>query len=145
MAFALPAYYAPDFSQEKFRLAPDAAWAPAPKDGVAPEYYHSTSMYPEYFKLDGEWKLAQESRMDSSVVIGSDGTLHVVENRNLKCGDKVILGRSENCEEGIYLHCHGQPFCLFRNIKKSRTVSNGYRPLFFVVRSGKRDKNLRLT
>ena len=64
-------------------------------------------MYPEYFKIDGKWVLAEESRMDSSVVICDDGHLEVVENRNLKKGDKVILGRSEKCEEGIYMHCNG--------------------------------------
>lgn len=107
MAFDMPIYHAPDFAEEKFRTAPNARWAPAPKDGVAPEGYHSTSMYPEYFKLDGVWRLAEESRMDSSVVFDADGTLRVVENRNLKQGERVILGRSENCEEGIYMHCHG--------------------------------------
>ena len=107
MAFELPAYYAPDFTQVKFQDAPDVRWEAAPKDGVAPEYYHSTSMYPEYFKVDGVWTLAKESRMDCSVVIDADGVLQVVENRNIKKGDKVILGRSENCEEGIYLHSHG--------------------------------------
>ena len=107
MAFEIPRYYAPDFTQEKFRNAPSVRWAAAPKDGVAPEDYHSTSMYPEYFKVDGVWMLAEESRMDSSVVIGDDHALHVVENRNLKQGDKVILGRSEDCEDGIYMHCLG--------------------------------------
>ena len=47
------------------------------------------------------------SRMDSSVVLCDDGHLEVVENRNIKKGDKVILGRTEKCEEGIYMHCHG--------------------------------------
>ena len=27
--------------------------------------------------------------------------------RGIKKGDKVILGRTEKCEEGIYMHCHG--------------------------------------
>ena len=107
MAFDMPRYHAPDFTEEKFRNAPDARWAPAPMDGVAPEYYHSTSMYPEYFKINGVWMLAEESRMDSSVVFAADGTLQVVENRNLRKGDRVMLGRSENCSEGIYMHCHG--------------------------------------
>ena len=97
MAFDMPRYHAPDFTEEKFRNAPDARWAPAPMDGVAPEYYHSTSMYPEYFKINGVWMLAEESRMDSSVVFAADGTLQVVENRNLRKGDRVMLGRSENC------------------------------------------------
>ena len=48
-------------------------------------------MYPEYFKIHGKWILAKESRMDSSVVLGDDGELRVVENRNLEIGDKVII------------------------------------------------------
>ncbi len=105
MEFQLPQYHAPDFTA--LQSAPDAVTAPAPMDGVAPEGYHSTSMYPEYFKIDGEWRLAEESRMDSSVVLRPDGRLDVVENRNLCAGDRVVLGRTERGEEGIYLHAHG--------------------------------------
>jgi len=107
MAFEYPVYHAPDFTLPKFTDAPDASWAAAERDGVAPEGYHSTSMYPEYFKINGKWMLAEESRMDSSVVLRDNGTLAVVENRNIRRGDKVILGRTENCEDGIYMHCHG--------------------------------------
>ena len=105
--FELPIYREPDFSAPALANAPDAAWEEAAVNGVAPENYHSTSMYPEYFKINGVWTLARESRMDSSVVIRDNGELDVVENRNLKKGDKVILGRSENGEEGIYLHSTG--------------------------------------
>ncbi|MFI3172222.1 MAG: hypothetical protein R3Y58_07650 [Eubacteriales bacterium] len=107
MKFEMPEYHHPDFTKECFVNAPDAKYEEAEKDGVAPKYYHSTSMYPEYFKLDGEWKLAEETRMDSSVVYCEDGHLAVVENRNIKKGDRVILGRTEKCEEGIYMHCKG--------------------------------------
>ena len=107
MSFVLPKYYHPDFAEERFANAPDAAIAEAEKDGVAPPNYHSTSMYPEYFKIGGQWKLAEESRMDSCVVLRDDVSLAVVEARNLKKGDKVILGRTERCEDGIYLHCNG--------------------------------------
>lgn len=107
MSFHLPEYHHPDFTLPQFINAPDVKWETVEKDGVAPEYFHSTSMYPEYFKINGEWVLAKESRMDSSVVICADGHLAVVENRNLKKGEKVILGRSERCEEGIYVHCTG--------------------------------------
>ncbi len=107
MSFILPTYHHPDFSVPELRDAPDAAVAVVDKDGVAPEGYHSTSIYPEYFKIGGEWHLAKDSRMDASVVIGEDGLLAVVENRNLKIGDKVILGRSEKGEQGIYVHTDG--------------------------------------
>lgn len=105
--FTLPKYYAPDFSSEPLKSAPDVRWEEAAADSVAPENYHSTSMYPEYFKINGEWMLPERSRMDSSVVFAKDGTLKVVENRNLKKGDRVILGRTEKGEEGIYLHTRG--------------------------------------
>ena len=107
MAFELPKYHHPDFSEPRFSSAPDAAYENAAKDGVAPENYHSTSMYPEYFKINGQWKLAEESRMDCCVVLRDSGILDVVEARNLKQGDKVILGRTEKGEEGIYLHSKG--------------------------------------
>ena len=101
MSFDIPKYHHPDFTKQIFVDAPDAKWAVAEKDGVAPDNYHSTSMYPEYFKINGKWTLAEESRMDSSVVLCEDGHLAVVENRNIKKGDKVILGRTEKCEDGI--------------------------------------------
>ena len=107
MAFELPRYTAPDFSRPEFVGAPDCKFAPVVKDGVAPEYFHSTSMFPEYYKIGGQWKLAEESRMDSSVVLAPDGSLRVVENRNLRAGDLVILGRSEDGHEGIYVHTTG--------------------------------------
>lgn len=107
MSFEMPKYHHPDFTQPIFVNAPDAKWEIAEKDGVAPEHYHSTSMYPEYFKINGKWTLAEESRMDSSVVLCDDGHLEVVENRNIKKGDKVMLGRSEKCEEGIFMYCNG--------------------------------------
>ena len=74
---------------------------------MAPDGYHSTSMYPEYVKIDGAWRLAEESRMDSSVVLRPDGRLDVVENRNPRRGDRVLLGRSEDGRDGIYVHADG--------------------------------------
>lgn len=107
MSFKLPEYHHPDFECEFLKNAPDAAYEIAEADGVAPENFHSTSMYPEYFKIDGKWTLAEDSRMDSSVVIGEGNKLYVIENRNIKKGDKVILGRTEKGEEGIFVHTDG--------------------------------------
>lgn len=107
MEFELPKYRRPDFALEALANAPDARWAPAERDGVAPDGYHSTTMYPEYVKIDGAWRLAEESRMDSSVVLRPDGRLDVVENRNLRRGDRVLLGRGEDGRDGIYVHADG--------------------------------------
>ena len=107
MQFQLPKYIAPVFSASLLANAPDVKTAIAEKDGVAPENFHSTSMFPEYFKINGSWVLAADTRMDACVVICPDGTLQTVEHRNLKKGDTVILGRTETGEEGIFVHAGG--------------------------------------
>lgn len=107
MGFVMPTYHAPDFTETRFLEAPNVSIALCDMDGVVPENYHSTSMYPEYYKIDGDFRLAEESRMDCAVILRENGTLDVVEMRNVRMGDKVILGRSENCEHGIYLHASG--------------------------------------
>lgn len=98
----------PDFSQEFLKNAPDCTTVAVEKDGVAPENYHAMSIYPEYFKIDGEWVLATESRMDTVATI--DGKkITMLEFRNLKKGDRVVVGRTEDASEGIYLYTDGFP------------------------------------
>ncbi len=107
MNFQLPVYKHPNFEQEPFLSAPNAQLAVVENQGVAPDHYHALSIYPEYFKINGEWILASESRMDGVPVLKTDGTIHVVEFRNLGVGDKVIVGRSEDGYEGIYVYAKG--------------------------------------
>ena len=106
--FKLKPYFAPDFTQEPFVSAPNAVLAPAPFDGVAPEQYHAMSIFPEYFKIDGQWLLAEESRMDC-VAVYENGRIIVREFRLLKQGDLVVVGRTENCEDGIYMQRRRHP------------------------------------
>lgn len=104
--FKLRTYHAPDFSQEPFCSAPDVHLEPVTIAGAAPDDFHSMSIYPEYFKVGGEWLLAEESRMDCTPVY-QNGRIAVVEPRNLKPGDLVITGRTEDASQGIYLWSHG--------------------------------------
>ena len=69
MSFTLKAYHAPDFDVPALRDAPDAQLAPVVKDGVAPAGYHALGISPEYFKVNGRWILARESRMDCVPVL----------------------------------------------------------------------------
>lgn len=86
--------------------SPDAVLVPAPQDKTAPDHFHALSIFPEYFKIHGTWLLAEDSRMDC-VPVYQDGRVLVVEPRNLKKGDLVVTGRTENCEDGIYVHPDG--------------------------------------
>jgi len=107
LTFQLPDYKQPNFDQEPFLSSPDAQVIVVKKPGVAPEHYHALSIYPEYFKINGDWILATESRMDGVPVLRTDGSVHVVEFRNLNVGDKVIVGRREDGHEGIYVYADG--------------------------------------
>lgn len=94
----------PDFTQTGLNDAPFAKLEPAPADGIIPPNYHASSNLPEYLHLpDYGWVLAPEGRMDAVFVV-QDGTVSVVEARNVKKGDLIALGRTENGEEGIYVH-----------------------------------------
>lgn len=104
--FRLNKFIKPDFNNEIFKNAPNATYEEVEIDGVAPENYHAMSIYPEYFKVEDKWIGVSESRMDTVPVIRED-KIEVLEFRNLKVGDKVILGRTEDCSEGIYLYTDG--------------------------------------
>lgn len=102
----LPVYRAPDFSEPRLRSAPAAHFVEAPADGAAPDHFHATSNHPEYIKRGDDWILLTESRMDA-LVVDTGTELIVVEARRLKKGERVLVGRTESGEEGIFVHVEG--------------------------------------
>ncbi|KAF5079005.1 MULTISPECIES: hypothetical protein [Acetobacterium] len=100
--FTLPTYTAPDFTESFFVKAPSVRTMPAPMDGVVPENFYATTIFPEYFKIHDSWQLMAESRMDCVVVIADDRP-HAIEFRNVKKGDAVVVGRHEDGENGVYV------------------------------------------
>ena len=103
----MPPYSPPDFSQPHLAAAPIARVEAAPTDGILPAGFHATSNHPEYVHLpDGRWLLAREGRMDGVLLLRDDG-LTVVEPRLVRRGDPIVLGRSDNGEDGIFVHTNG--------------------------------------
>ncbi|MDP4092357.1 MAG: hypothetical protein Q8920_03260 [Bacillota bacterium] len=107
MPFEMVKYNEPDFDREPFISSPDAAVRAVVRNGVAPDNFHSTTIFPEYFKINGRWLLAQQSRMDCVAVVNSDSCVEIKEFRRLEVGDKVIVGRSEDASEGIFVYTNG--------------------------------------
>jgi len=107
MKFELPKYKHPDFKKEVFTSAPEVVTKPVIKKGVAPDNYHATTIFPEYYKINGKWVLAHESRMDSVVVLKGSCDVEVKEFRRLDIGEQVLIGRSEDASEGIYVYTGG--------------------------------------
>ena len=106
MAFELPEYHPPDFAHEPLLISPVVRTEEVVQEGVAPTGFHATTIFPEYFKISEDWILVEQSRMDCAVVLRENG-LEVVEQRRLRPGEKVIVGRGEDGEEGIYVHTTG--------------------------------------
>ena len=139
--FQLRPYFPPDFSEQRFRNAPDAVCVPAPFDGVAPEHYHAMSIFPEYFKVNGQWLLAEESRMDC-VAVYENGRIIVREFRLLRKGDLVFTGRTEDATDGIYVHPNGfreeekekETFAFRQNRSRETAFSRDYDELYDLLR-----------
>lgn len=106
MEFTLNEYIPPNFNDKKYMEAPDAKIKKVVQKGVAPDGYHVLSIYTEYFKVNGKWLLATESRMDCVPVVDDD-VVKVVEFRNLKIDDRVIIGRTEDASDGILVYSEG--------------------------------------
>lgn len=106
MDFVPRIYTAPDFSKTPWLTAPDVSLTAAPEDHVAPAHYHATTIYPEYYKIKDRWLLAEDSRMDCVAILENNRIL-VKEFRNIHKGDLVVTGRTEQGEEGIYVHTTG--------------------------------------
>lgn len=107
MHFEMPKFKEPDFSQELFKSAPSVKTDRVEISGVAPEGYHATTIFPEYFKIGDTWVLAEESRMDCVVVLKEANKLEIKEFRNIQAGDEVVMGRTEDGSEGICVYTHG--------------------------------------
>ncbi len=142
MEWALKKYRAPDFSQEPFTSAPDAVFREAPADCTAPENFHAMSIFPEYFRVNGRWLLAEESRMDC-VAVYENGRIAVREFRLLRKGDPVAVGRTERAEEGIYVHPDGfgedetassDAFAFRLNRSRETAFSRDYDELYHILR-----------
>ncbi len=103
----IPEYSHPDFTAPHLVSAPVVRVEPAPADGVVPGQFHGTSNHPEYLHLgEGRWLLVPESRMDAVLVLKGN-RVDAVEPRRVRKGDPVVIGRTENGEEGIYVHIDG--------------------------------------
>lgn len=99
-------YRKPNFEEDVFKTAPDAVLKCAPGSGILPDEFHATSIFPEYIKIAGEWKLIEKSRMDCCIVV-RDQIPYALEQRNVQKGDKIVLGRKDDATLGIFLYSTG--------------------------------------
>ncbi|HSJ24638.1 MAG TPA: hypothetical protein VK929_08225 [Longimicrobiales bacterium] len=100
-------YSAPDFSEQRFRDAPEARFETAPADGVLPDDFFATTNLPTYVKVAGEWRLPVRPRMDGAIVRQADGSLRITEGRYVRAGEPIAVGYAEDGSEGIFVNAAG--------------------------------------
>ncbi|WP_282920774.1 hypothetical protein [Ignavigranum ruoffiae] len=104
----------PNFEDEKFASVEDAKTEEVKKDGIVPSGFYLTTHTPTYYKVDGKWLLPKRSSLNCVAVVSGDEVV-VKEIRDVKIGDKVVMGRSNDGSEGIFKYATGFTKGVIRN------------------------------
>lgn len=70
----------------------DATLAPVERDGVAPDDFYVSTIYPTEVRLDGQWRPVARQRMDGALVVGPEGVVECRLLRDLRLGESVVVG-----------------------------------------------------
>lgn len=73
----------------------DLIWEGVEQDGVAPDDFYVTTIYPTEVRLNCQWVPVQKQRMDAAIVVRETSTGATAECRllrDLKTGDRVVVG-----------------------------------------------------
>ena len=82
------------------RVAEDAVAATlvaVERDGVAPEDFCCSTIYPTEIRVDGHWVLVERQRMDAAIVVDDSADAPIARctlMRDLRQGDKVVCGEA---------------------------------------------------
>lgn len=71
--------------------AEDAVFKESPKDKVVPKNFYSTTNHTTYVKVDGQWRLVKDQKMDAMIVV-NDHNAACVTLGHIKKGDRIVVG-----------------------------------------------------
>lgn len=106
MEFSLAGFSYPDFDGDEFKDSRDISLEEVIEDGVAPDNFYLTSHQPTFYRYGGEWILPEHNSLNCVAVL-EGGSILIKELRELVVGDRVVVGRSRDGSQGIYLHSKG--------------------------------------
>ncbi|MGI5949402.1 hypothetical protein [Peptoniphilus sp.] len=131
MEFQIPEFVWPDFSEEKYKNAPDIKLGKVEKDGVAPDGFYLTTHMPTFYKKDGEWLFPEHNSLNC-VAVYKDGKIVIEEIRDLAVGEEVVLSTKGDLESGILIYREGFPKSLYSAEGKAveTSFSEDYDKLF---------------
>ena len=106
MEFQTPKLKFPDFSEEKYKKAPDTKLGTVEKDGVAPEYFYLTNYMPTFYKKNDEWFFPEHNSLNCVAVYENEEII-IKEIRDLVVGEKVVLSTKGDLNSGILVYKDG--------------------------------------
>jgi lysine-ketoglutarate reductase/saccharopine dehydrogenase-like protein (TIGR00300 family) len=116
----------------------DARLVPAPKDGVAPDGFYSTTHHRTRVRVAGKLVVAERPRMDAMVVVRG-GRARCVLLRDLRRGDAVVCGEGGVDVESPQAESKGEGFSFMRSDTSSeRAVENKARDVAVAMRGARR-------
>lgn len=122
MEFQIPEFVWPDFSEEKYKKAPDIKLGKVEKDGVAPDDFYLTTHMPTFYKKDGQWLFPEHNSLNCVAVL-IDGEIIVKEIRELKKGEEVVLSTKGDLDSGILIYKDGFPDWIYSTPGKAVETS----------------------
>ncbi|MGB5822698.1 MAG: hypothetical protein WBH44_01375, partial [Proteocatella sp.] len=106
MTFVLPKFTPPDFTLAKFANVKNIKVEEVSKNGVAPSGFYLTSHMPTYYHNENKWMLPEHNSQNCVAVLMGDAII-IKELNDLVVGDKVVLGRDANLDNGILVYKEG--------------------------------------
>lgn len=101
-------YRAPNFEALGLNGGVECRFEPAPHNGTLPEGFLSTTNFPTYVNINGEWRLPTKSRMDSHIVYNPNtDQLEIKEFRLIVKGDLVAVADHEDGQDGVFVWADG--------------------------------------
>jgi len=71
----------------------DASTTPAPKNGILPDDFYSTTNISTKIRISGNWMDVQNQEMDCAIIIDDNQIPKCVRMSKVKKGDNVVIGR----------------------------------------------------
>lgn len=135
MKFQMPSFTYPDFSDVKFSNAQEISFLQVEKDGVAPDNYYLTTHMPTFYLYKENWILPEHNSLNCVAVLNNDEIV-IKDLRNLKIGELVVIGRSKDGSQGIYVYREGFPESVYSTPGKAAetSFSEDYNLLFELMK-----------
>lgn len=129
MSYQLPLFKRPPFDQYPYSAMPNVKTAEVTRDGVLPDDFFITSHRVLYYKINDRWTIPPISSLNCCCRV-VDGEVVVTELCDVKKGDQVILGDSDDGSEGILYYPEGNPDLFFKENTVETSFSEKYRLLY---------------